>query len=454
MSNCESAATLMTNGIGGKQDMSSIADPIHGQIFLPDYIQKIIDTPYFQRLRYINQLGLAFMTFESALHTRYEHCIGVYHLSDLVLQCIEGNTKLHDKHFTIPDKLKKCVKIAALLHDIGHGPFSHSWELILKAFGEKYAYDHEAMSSKIMRKLFIDYPILDKDTRDKDIELIEAFIKGNRDTLLQLLGKDYMFLSEIVHNSWCEIDVDKLDYLKRDTFYLTSKMPSKIDDIGDFYKGAKVGREGDDVTHIIYNISTYSNIYEFFKTRQQLHKNYYKHKLNMANEKVLSGILVKADKNNFKFKGHRMFDVHNNLLAFSSFDDTFIDILSNSLNNNDHVGGVQHDISQWKEKKYFTDLNICVGANPMELVRSFNTRHGHDYIFYIRIKISSASRYMQDRKVWQNLLFYNADNKVFRESQLPQDDNDEDYEKYCIFSIQETPANLVEQIKKLFELIE
>src|ERR1035437_3436789 len=100
-----------------------INDPIYGFVTLPDdFIYELINHPYFQRLRRIKQLGLTNLVYPGALHTRFHHAIGAMHLMGEAIE--EIRAKGHD----ITDDEAKAVTIAILLHDIGHGPFSHSLE--------------------------------------------------------------------------------------------------------------------------------------------------------------------------------------------------------------------------------------------------------------------------------------------------------------------------------------
>ena len=100
-----------------------INDPIYGFVTLPDdFIYELINHPYFQRLRRIKQLGLTNLVYPGALHTRFHHAIGAMYLMT------EAISVLQSKQIDITDEEKQAVTIAILLHDIGHGPFSHALE--------------------------------------------------------------------------------------------------------------------------------------------------------------------------------------------------------------------------------------------------------------------------------------------------------------------------------------
>ncbi|MFB6181916.1 MAG: HD domain-containing protein [Candidatus Magasanikbacteria bacterium] len=164
----------------------AIYDPIHNYIEVEDLFEDLIDTKQFQRLRRIKQLGTAHLIFPSTTHTRFEHSLGVFHLAGRFAKQLELNSKE-----------RKTLKAAGLLHDIGHGPFSHAIETIF----EDQNIEHEDIS---IRKIKTS-PIADiLKENDIDPKEVEKLINGE--------GK----LGPIIAG---DIDVDRMDYLIRDSYY-------------------------------------------------------------------------------------------------------------------------------------------------------------------------------------------------------------------------------------------
>lgn len=164
-------------------------DPIYGFISIPDdIILDIIDHPYFQRLRRIKQLGLTHLVYPGALHTRFHHAVGCTYLMQKAISSLEL------KGHTVTKEEKLGATIAILLHDIGHGPFSHALEHSLVD-----DVHHEDLSLMIMEQL------------NKEFD-------GKLSLAIQIFKNEYpkKFLHQLVSS---QLDVDRLDYLKRDSFY-------------------------------------------------------------------------------------------------------------------------------------------------------------------------------------------------------------------------------------------
>jgi hypothetical protein len=168
--------------------MKVIRDSIHGDVFLTELEVEIIDTPEFQRLRRIKQLGMTHLVYPSANHTRFEHSMGALHLAGR----IAGRLGI-DEHE------EGSVRIAALLHDVGHGPLSHtSEELLARYLGQP----HEDISREIIENSSISKVLEDAGHSPKEISGILKEKSG--------------YLGKIISS---EFDVDRMDYLVRDAHH-------------------------------------------------------------------------------------------------------------------------------------------------------------------------------------------------------------------------------------------
>jgi HD superfamily phosphohydrolase len=170
-----------------------IRDPLWNNIRLDPLSFELIDTPAFQRLRYVRQLGLAFLVYPGATHSRFEHALGTYHLARRTLALFEEQSEFG----AVGRDACTLLRVAALLHDIGHYPFSHALE-------EIGALHHE----EVARPLICDGEVADVLKRELGPDApdrIVSLIRGDSDNPLQGLISG-------------SIDLDKLDYLRRDAF--------------------------------------------------------------------------------------------------------------------------------------------------------------------------------------------------------------------------------------------
>ena len=165
--------------------MKIIRDPLHGNVELNEIELKLLDTPQMQRLRHIKQNGLCYLVYPAMNSTRFEHSLGVMHLAGKVAE-----------HLGLVEEREE-LKLAGLLHDVGHCAFSHTSDHLLSRFG----FDHEENSSRIIL-----------DTEISDILNDCGISPKNISDLVTGKGS----LSKIISS---EIDVDKMDYLIRDSYY-------------------------------------------------------------------------------------------------------------------------------------------------------------------------------------------------------------------------------------------
>jgi len=166
-----------------------INDPVYGFISIPgDIIFDLIEHPWFQRLRNIKQLGLSSFVYPGANHSRFQHCLGALHLMDMAI------ATLRSKNVEISHEEEEAVLCAILLHDAGHGPFSHALENSIIT-----GISHEDLSLLLMRKL-------------------NDSFKGRLDLAIEIFKGTYRrrFLHDLISG---QMDMDRLDYLRRDSFF-------------------------------------------------------------------------------------------------------------------------------------------------------------------------------------------------------------------------------------------
>ena len=190
-------------------------DPIYGEIELLDCQRKLIATPEFNRLRDLKQMGEANYVFTNANHTRFSHSVGVAHLAKQMYRHLTMNSR--ENPYNANEEI--LVTTAAMCHDIGHGPNSHAFELWYPTF------DHEQMSIRIIENMmkkgslsFLDFQTLFSGDINDNFKIVCAMIGGvSHDEALKLVPRGKLWLFDIVHNKTHGIDVDKMDYLVRDT---------------------------------------------------------------------------------------------------------------------------------------------------------------------------------------------------------------------------------------------
>ena len=188
--------------------MSTIYDQVHGYINISEF-QNIIDTPEFQRLRNIKQLGACNYVFPSATGTRFEHSIGVYYLTDRIIKAILKNTSHLTDSLISKDKYR-LIRLAALIHDLGHGPFSHLWDDLCIKNGNHE--DHEFRGIEIFKWMNTKYSL---NYSHDDIEFLSELV--NPDIMKHPHKHHDCWMYQIVANKESGLDTDKMDYLIRDS---------------------------------------------------------------------------------------------------------------------------------------------------------------------------------------------------------------------------------------------
>ncbi|XP_040290956.1 deoxynucleoside triphosphate triphosphohydrolase SAMHD1-like [Bufo bufo] len=287
-------------------EMKVFNDPIHGHIELHPLLVHIIDTPQFQRLRYIKQLGGSYYVFPGATHNRFEHSIGVGHLAGCLVRT------LHERQpeLQINERDILCVQIAGLCHDLGHGPFSHMFDgRFMPLACPQKNFKHETASVKMFDHLIESNQLETIMKRyglvlPEDLKFIKEQIAGplppeddcfnsSQNTSWPYEGRreDKIFLYEIVANKRNGIDVDKWDYFARDCHHLGIQNNFDYKRFVKFARVCAVGKK----KHICTREKEVGNLYDMFHTRNCLHRRAYQHKVGNIIETMITDAFLKAD---------------------------------------------------------------------------------------------------------------------------------------------------------------
>lgn len=232
-------------------------DPIYGFITIPNsLIYDLIQHPYFQRLRRISQMGMSYLVYPGAHHTRFHHALGCMHIMQKAVQTLQF------KGVSISEEEENALYIAILLHDIGHGPYSHAME---HSIVEEV--HHEELSLLFMEQLNKEF--------DGKLSLAIQVFKGeyHRKFMLQLISS--------------QLDMDRMDYLKRDSFYsgvaegnINSERLIQMMNVQDDY--LVIEEKG------IYSVE------KFLVARRLMYWQAYLHKTSVVAELILTKILKRA----------------------------------------------------------------------------------------------------------------------------------------------------------------
>ena len=242
-----------------------ITDPIHRYIRFSETEREIVDTVIFQRLRGIRQLAGAHLVYPSAQHSRFEHSIGTMHIAGYA-----GETLFSKGYFGDEDKVQQ-LRLAALLHDVGHGPFSHLFEEVLM---EKHNMNHEDMGKQII-------------SRSEISDILGKHGYNSSDICKLSFGQsNIQFFNEIISGA---LSADMMDYLPRDSLF-TGVEYGKID-YHRLISSFEVTTDG----HLAINKSALYSLESMLISRYEMYKAVYFHKTVRSAEVMLLRSIMLAD---------------------------------------------------------------------------------------------------------------------------------------------------------------
>jgi hypothetical protein len=296
-------------------------DPIYGFITIPNtLIYDLIQHPYFQRLRRISQMGMSYLVYPGAHHTRFHHALGCMHIMQKAVQTLQF------KGVAISEEEENALYIAILLHDIGHGPYSHAME---HSIVEEV--HHEELSLLFMEQLNKEF--------DGKLALAIQVFKGeyHRKFMLQLISS--------------QLDMDRMDYLKRDSFYsgvaegnINSERLIQMMNVQDDY--LVIEEKG------IYSVE------KFLVARRLMYWQAYLHKTSVVAELILTKILKRAKE--LTQKGivlpcsESLQFFMQNKISLSDFDKSVLDKFS-YLDDYDVMGAIK----SWQFHDDFVLKSLC-----------------------------------------------------------------------------------------------
>ena len=339
-----------------------IFDHIHGFINICNMGKRIIDTKEFQRLRNIKQLGCVYYVFLSASHNRFEHSLGVYHLTKLYMDY------LNKQKPTFSRKQYELISSSALIHDLGHGPFSHLFDSYVTKT------NHEYRSIEIFKMMNNKY---DFGYSDDDIDFMYKVIYPEE------INDNNRHLYQIVSNK-NGIDTDRMDYMLRDLKMTGIENRYHIDYNSMLYiMNNSIIHENFGCSDIFYKEDTKYFLEMFFQTRYNLYRKICNHKTVKSME-IMMGEILNLTENTFNINK----SIHDkDWEKFCYFSDTIVhslDFLSDSSKFSDDAYKLYHRI---KCRKHY------------KLIEEYETKDSNINKYIDLVKYNNPDKYIVSRSM-------------------------------------------------------
>jgi len=246
--------------------VSEIRDPIYGFIEPSETELKIINTTIFQRLRKIKQLAMAYLVYPCASHTRFDHSLGVYHIASLMSEKLLPGKENDEK--------RRIVRLSALLHDVGHGPFSHVSEELLDRYSSiSTNNEKEKIHEKITAKII-----------ENNKELGNLLSVDDKKNIIGLLSGDKIDISLMKEIVSGPLDADKMDYLLRDSYFCGVKYG--IFDLDRMLNTITYYEENHD-KHMAINYDGIYSLEQFVLAKYYMTTQVYRHKIRSVSDSMI-----------------------------------------------------------------------------------------------------------------------------------------------------------------------
>lgn len=360
----------------------SIYDRVYGQILFPPVIRLFLDSTPVQRLRDLKQLGNSEYVYPSATHTRFEHSLGVSHLGMTFLkQILTNHAEEPELGINLPPLLSPemqrnvwCVGVAGLCHDLGHGPLSHMFERhvnrIRAAEKQRPEWSHESASVQLLEMVwaFKRTELAQLGLGDEDLNFVTLLINGLRPGKPWPRnvgrGPEMRFLTDIIANKRSGLDVDKLDYLQRDSlscFGTTSQLS-----LDRMFQAACVMADEFGETQICFQEKLARTLEEVFEARARQHRVIYQHRVTCVMDQMVMDAFFLADK---KFlvtcastgKSYRLSEVVDHPVAYVQTGEWIINAILRSTEP--ELAGARHILDRIQNRRIYTTIGTWDGSS-------------------------------------------------------------------------------------------
>lgn len=369
-------------------------DPVHDSFYLPQNFWKIIDKPEFQRLRGIKQNGNTCYVYIGAEHTRFSHCLGVSHL------CLEfAKTIQRDNPTMLTDKHVQLLGVAGLVHDLGHCAYSHLYDgCIVPKFEPGSDFSHERASYQIFVMMCTKYQDLKEIYSIEDIQTVGKLIFGSKNSIpakynikWSVWDETHPFYYEILSNKRTGIDVDKFDYIKRDSHFTGVKTTFESKRLINFYYIDKVldRCSGQTKYYLEYQPKVKEIIEVMWQSRNDLHRRVYQHRVVKCIDLMMAEIIILCGHQYIPGTQTLLCNAHHDMESYCKITDSMIRYMVLNVPEAKAIINAIDNRNLWKTLAIIDSNETLVFdfTDPNVVVSVANLRDSNIYYIYYKNSI-------------------------------------------------------------------